>query len=76
MADINKKTIPTRIPVKIIQDLDQALATRFKNNLMKKKDFNLVEGFRLIQRMPEWQTALKKLKIIPRREDVRNQGLF
>lgn len=76
MANINKKTIPTRIPVKIIQDLDQALNTRFKNNLMKKKDFNYVEGFRLIQRTPEWKLVLEKLKVIPRREDVRRKNLF
>lgn len=59
-----------RIPKEIVDDLNNALTWRFKNNLISRRDFNLTEGFRLVKRMPEWNMAMEKLKIFPKKEDL------
>jgi len=70
-----KNSIPVRMPSKAYDDLDKALQIRFKNNLISRRDLKLTEGLRLITRTPEWEQALNKLKIQPRKEDMKD-GLF
>lgn len=65
-----KITRNQRIPKDIIDDLDNALNWRFKNNLISRKDLHITEGFRLIKRMPEWNLAMDKLKMFPKKEDM------
>jgi len=65
-----KKTRPIRVPKEFLDDLEQALDTRFKNNLISRKDFKITEGIRLIRRMPEWNLSLEKLKKFPKKEDL------
>ena len=75
--DKKNVTKPTRIPNEVYMDLDDALNIRFKNNLIKRKEFKMTEGLRLVRRMPEWKMAMNKLKTMPRKEDINNaQGLF
>lgn len=62
-----------RIPREIVDDLNNALTWRFKNNLISRRDFNLTEGFRLVKRMPEWNMAMEKLKIFPKKEDLHDK---
>jgi len=73
----NNTTKTTRIPKEVYGDLDEALNIRFKNNLIKRKEFKMTEGLRLVRRMPEWKVAMNKLKTMPRKEDINNaQSLF
>jgi len=65
------KTIPTRIDKKILEDLDNALSIRFKNNLITRKDLKLVEGFRLIRRTQGWKLALNDLMTKPKKENMK-----
>ena len=66
-----KQSIPTRIPRDMYKDIDNALNIRFKNNLIKRKELKMTEGFKLIKRMPEWKLALNKLKTMPKKEDLK-----
>lgn len=68
-----KQSKITRMPSEIIQDLENSLSERYKNNLISRKDLKLTEGFRLIRRMPEWNFALNKLKTLPKKEDTNVQ---
>ena len=70
-----KGSVLGRFPVAVYNQLDSALQTRFKNNLIKRKDLSIPEGLRLIARTPEWNQALNKLKTQPRKEDMKD-GLF
>ena len=67
---VTKKTVITRIPKEIVDDLGKALDWRFKNNLISRKDLKITEGFRLLRRTPEWNNALDKLKNFPKKEDI------
>lgn len=71
MMDKKKDTIPIRIPTNIYKELDQALSKRFENKLIKRNEMKMTEALRLIGRTPEWKTAVEKLKIIPKKEDMR-----
>jgi len=66
-----KKTKSARVPVDFLKDMELSLDTRYKNNLIKRKDLKLSEGFRLIRRMPEWEVMQNKLKKLPKKEDVK-----
>jgi len=67
---VNKKTQLARVPVDMLEEINKSLDIRFKNNLITRKDLKLPEGFRLIKRMPEWNIAIEKLKMFPKKEDV------
>jgi len=67
---VNKKTKLARMPVDMLDEINKSLDIRFKNNLISRKDLKLPEGFRLIKRMPEWNIAIEKLKMFPKKEDV------
>ena len=64
------KTIPTRMPKNVYNDLDNALQIRFKNNLIKRKEMKMTEALKLIGRTPEWKRAIERLKVEPRKEDL------
>ena len=67
---VNKKTQLARVPVDMLEEINKSLDIRFKNNLIARKDLKLPEGFRLIKRMPEWNMAMEKLKMFPKKEDI------
>jgi len=67
---VNKKTQLARVPVDMLEEINKSLDIRFKNNLITRKDLKLPEGFRLIKRMPEWNMAMEKLKMFPKKEDI------
>ena len=66
-----KNSIPTRIPRSMFDELDRALTKRFENKLISRKDFKMIEGMRLVGRMPEWKLALEKLKKVPKKENIK-----
>ena len=68
---VNKKTQLARVPVDMLEEINKSLDIRFKNNLITRKDLKLPEGFRLIKRMPEWNMAMEKLKMFPKKEDLK-----
>lgn len=65
-----RKTMPVRLPMDIIEDLNKSLDERFRNKLITRKELKFPEGLRLIRRMPEWNLALEKLKKLPKKEDL------
>lgn len=67
---MNKKTNIIRIPNSFSNKIDNAMFERFKNGLVNKKEFSRTEGFRLLERIPEFNFALDKLKTLPKKEDI------
>lgn len=53
---------PTRIPLKIIDNIDEALDIRVKTGLMNRKDANRIKGFKLILRTEGWKLSMNELK--------------
>jgi hypothetical protein len=68
---VKKKTQLARVPVDMLEEINKSLDIRFKNNLISRKDLKLPEGFRLIKRMPEWNLAMEKLRMFPKKEDTK-----
>ncbi len=68
-----ENTIITRIPKDIYEKLDKALQIRFKNNLISRKDLKMTEGFRLLNRTPEFNLSLERIKLQPKKEDIKRR---
>ena len=70
MGFTRKRTTIVRIPTEEINRIDKVWEERFKRGLVKKKEFTRTEAYRLLGRIPEYNLALNKLAILPKKEDI------
>lgn len=68
---MNNKTRITRVDESFLKKLNEAMDERYKNKLISRKEFSTIEGFRLLQRIPEFNLSLEKLKKLPKKEDTK-----
>jgi len=68
---VNNKTRITRVDESFLKKLNEAMDERYKNKLISRKEFSTIEGFRLLQRIPEFNLSLEKLKKLPKKEDTK-----